>query len=114
MQHEAKTYNCEECDFKFKTKTLLTKHKEIQHEAKTYKCEECDFKSKTKTLLTRHKEMHPEAKTYKCEQCDSQSTSKHILDFRQEPAKIDPTPPDGSSVHARCQHHAPASRHMGV
>ena len=41
-----------------KTKTLLTRHKEMHHEAKTYKCEQCDFKSTSKTHINRRKEIN--------------------------------------------------------
>ena len=33
---------------------------------------------------------------------------------KKEDPKSDPPPLDGSSVHARCQHHEPASQHVGV
>ena len=62
-----KTIQCEQCDFKSASKTLLMRHQHSVHEGNSYTCEQCEYKATTKENLEKHIRIH---QRYQCEQCD--------------------------------------------
>ena len=77
--------DCDQCDFKPKSGSEVTKHVKTSH----FNCDLCDFKAGKKTLLTAHKSSNHKAKpksgTKTCDMCEFISTivkglNKHKAD----------------------------------
>ena len=47
-------YQCDQCDFKATSKTILQGHMSTIHEGHLYKCDQCDFTTTTQTVFHNH------------------------------------------------------------
>ena len=41
--HEGVKFDCDQCDFKAGTPSVLNVHRKAEHEGFTYECDKCDF-----------------------------------------------------------------------
>ena len=55
-QHEGKTYDCKECDYKTKQKGNLKVHMMAAHESLEFTCSMCEYKTSDKRRLSYHKQ----------------------------------------------------------
>jgi len=78
--NERVEYNCELCDHKASTKTILKRHIESVHDGVKYRCEICDYKSSKKGTMNKHVEsVHNGVKPYSCGFCDYKAAYKDHL-----------------------------------
>ena len=69
-------FQCEECQFKSGSRTLLNRHKQAIHEGDKYSCNQCDFKAKIKENLKKRQSTVHEKRMYQCNQCDYKDASQ--------------------------------------
>lgn len=64
---QGRIYTCSECNFEFKKRSHLLRHKSIHNDDRPFKCEDCDKSFRTQYHLTRHLQTHIGVKSFKCE-----------------------------------------------
>ena len=72
-QHEGKTYDCKECDYKTKQKGNLNVHMMAAHESLEFTCSMCEYKTSDKWRLRYHKTIR---RYYVCSNGRQNSCSK--------------------------------------
>ena len=77
----AKINQCEQCEFKSASKTLLIRHQQSVHEGNKYKCDQCEHIATTKGSLEMHKGTHH---IHQCNQCDYKDETKGGLTKHKE------------------------------
>ena len=74
-----KSFNCQECEAIFNTKSCLSFHKDNKHLGITYSCDLCDHKTTTKRNLNYHKKSAHEGVRFACDICAYKATTLQSL-----------------------------------
>jgi KRAB domain-containing zinc finger protein len=74
---DAKVLKCSKCEFKTKDKEYLRLH-QFRH-GKNFECQKCDKKFATYTVLMRHLKIHDKKNRYRCDHCSHLTVSKYNL-----------------------------------
>ena len=69
-------FECEQCDYKSKTKSALIVHHNYLHNMVKHKCLNCGSQFSSKSNLRKHVESVHEGKKYPCDVCDYLATRK--------------------------------------
>ena len=77
--HKGLTYDCTNCEKKFKTKYSLYDHSKTHKEVIEIKCSECGEIFKSKSVLKKHKLTTHKGVTYECIYCFKELDSKQYL-----------------------------------
>ncbi|XP_058840329.1 zinc finger protein 878-like isoform X2 [Topomyia yanbarensis] len=87
-----KMYQCQQCDNKFATATILKRHIEVIHQnIRKYKCELCPKAFGYQHKYKEHMNMHSGVKAYQCRYCQKSFThSSNLLVHQRIHTKIKP------------------------
>ena len=88
-QQKVQIFNCDMCDFRSGSETLVKRHKESIHQDNSHPCNHCDYKAPTTEILNRHQNTVHKERTNQCTQGDHTSTQEcnlhaHIATTHQE------------------------------
>ena len=72
------TFNCDECELYFDTTYILKVHKQSLH-GLAYKCDQYDYRTKSSSVMSEHKQRVHEGVMYMCDLCDYQASKKSRL-----------------------------------
>ena len=75
----AKLFECDQCDFKYKTKSKLTSHHNSLYGNIKYKCKLCGNQFSTKRSLTEHQQSIHEGKKFPCSLCEHVASNRGNL-----------------------------------
>ena len=78
-QHEGKTYDCKECDYKTKQKGNLNVHMMAAHESLEFTCSMCEYKTSDKRRLSYHKQSEHEGVKFSCNICEHKACIRSNL-----------------------------------
>ena len=78
-QHEGKTYDCKECDYKTKQKGNLNVHMMAAHESLEFTCSMCEYKTSDKWRLRYHKQSEHEGVKFSCNICEHKACIRSNL-----------------------------------
>ncbi|KAF5283253.1 hypothetical protein FQR65_LT13995 [Abscondita terminalis] len=70
---------CDECDYKCRDKTTLTRHKRTHTKEKPFKCKTCDYSCSQSAGLKYHSYKHTGEWPYSCDKCDYKTSTKCLL-----------------------------------
>ena len=75
---------CNECDFKSASKTLVIRHQQAVHMTIGYQCDQCEYMATTKGSLAEHKTAVHNTNKFQCNQCDHKEETEGNLMSHKE------------------------------
>ena len=75
----ANLFECDQCDYKSKSKATLVLHHNSLHENMKHKCDTCGHQFSTKSNLTKHQKSIHQGSKFPCDTCDYQATGRGSL-----------------------------------
>ncbi|KAG5898222.1 hypothetical protein JTB14_005599 [Gonioctena quinquepunctata] len=89
---DVRSFSCDVCDYKGKSKQQLNRHTTIHRDTKKYHCSQCSFSARNSMHLRRHIRIHTGAKPFSCPHCayrcnNLENLRKHVLSTNKHPGK---------------------------
>ena len=84
--HKEKVIQCDQCDYKSASKTLVMRHQKAAHFASDYSFDQCEYMARTKGSLASHKQTVHNTISFKCNQCDHKEKTEVNIKKHQESA----------------------------
>ena len=77
-------FQCNICEFKSGSETLLKRHTESMHKQNRHPCDQCDYKANTENDIKRHAESMHKQNCHPCYQCEYKANTENDLKYHIE------------------------------